>query len=253
MGPTMNESQTHLDTLLELLSRWRHLPSYQLERRADLLFSLYLPQVLGAELKLDMDPRLLPEFPLKQPDSALSDKVDYMAVTSDLSRAVLVELKTDMGSLRPNQNAYLVAAKKRGMSALLEDLRVIVHAQTKKQHRKKYFHLLTELAAIGLLTLPKELETCIYARNSRGLAKLIDQIVITQALPTLELVYVLPNRPGEMLENTYYLNFERFAEVIESTHNDHLSRGFARSLRTWAEHPAGDPAPSQIGRVVATP
>ena len=35
-----------IDRLFDRMDRWRHLPSYQLERRADLFFSLYLPEVL---------------------------------------------------------------------------------------------------------------------------------------------------------------------------------------------------------------
>lgn len=36
--------------LFDRMDNWRHLPSYQLERRADLIFSLYLPEVLVAKL-----------------------------------------------------------------------------------------------------------------------------------------------------------------------------------------------------------
>lgn len=39
-----------IDTLFNRMDAWRHLPNYQLERRADLFFSLYLPEVLEAKL-----------------------------------------------------------------------------------------------------------------------------------------------------------------------------------------------------------
>ena len=45
-----------IDTLFDRMDAWRHLPSYQLERRADLFFSLYLPEVL--EARADPDPLL---------------------------------------------------------------------------------------------------------------------------------------------------------------------------------------------------
>ena len=36
-----------LEELFARLDDWRHLPAYQLERRADIFFSLYLPDVLA--------------------------------------------------------------------------------------------------------------------------------------------------------------------------------------------------------------
>ena len=41
---------TELGAVLELLDRWRHLPSYQLERRADVFFALYLPGIVNHAL-----------------------------------------------------------------------------------------------------------------------------------------------------------------------------------------------------------
>ena len=36
-----------ITAIFDRMDSWRHLPGYQLERRADLLFSLYLPEALG--------------------------------------------------------------------------------------------------------------------------------------------------------------------------------------------------------------
>ncbi len=44
------ENMKQIDTLFNRMDAWRHLPNYQLERRADLFFSLYLPEVLEAKL-----------------------------------------------------------------------------------------------------------------------------------------------------------------------------------------------------------
>ncbi|MHC4526174.1 MAG: hypothetical protein ACYSU8_11685 [Planctomycetota bacterium] len=41
-----------ITTLFERMDGWRHLPNYQLERWADLLFSLYLPAAVEAKLGL---------------------------------------------------------------------------------------------------------------------------------------------------------------------------------------------------------
>lgn len=38
------------ETIFNLMDSWRRLPSYQLERRADLFFALYIPQALEEKL-----------------------------------------------------------------------------------------------------------------------------------------------------------------------------------------------------------
>lgn len=39
-----------IDTLFDRMDAWRHFPNYQLERRADIFFALYLPEGLGARV-----------------------------------------------------------------------------------------------------------------------------------------------------------------------------------------------------------
>jgi hypothetical protein len=56
---------TEIDTLFDLLDAWRHFPSYPLERRADLYFALYLPEVLETQFGFPVQPQLVPEFPLR--------------------------------------------------------------------------------------------------------------------------------------------------------------------------------------------
>ena len=70
-----------INQVFDRLDAWRRLPDYQLERRADLYFSLYLPEVLEALLGEPIRQDLVPEFPIKQLDSNRSDKVDYLAAT----------------------------------------------------------------------------------------------------------------------------------------------------------------------------
>ena len=72
--------------VFSLLDQWRHLPAYQLERRADIFFGLFLPHVLDDYLRpseLAVDTRLIPEFPLRQQGSNRSDKADYFALATN--------------------------------------------------------------------------------------------------------------------------------------------------------------------------
>ena len=95
-----------LISLFDLLDRWRHLPSYRLEPRADAFFALFLVDVLDRHLQsrgVRVDPRVIPEFPLGQRGTKRSDKADYFAVSADRKHAFLIELKTDMRSLKVDQ------------------------------------------------------------------------------------------------------------------------------------------------------
>lgn len=94
---------THLDALFELLDDWRHLPNYQLERRVDIFFGLYLPEFLGERFELSVA-GWVPKFPVKRDliwpvhGTNRSVKVDYVAFGEGRKRCLLVELKTDAGS-----------------------------------------------------------------------------------------------------------------------------------------------------------
>ena len=106
-----SDSTSALVPIFDLLDRWRHLPAYQLERRADIFFALYLPGIIEHALGVKVDPRVIPEFPIKREDSRKSKKVDYFLISEDRSRALLVELKTDMGSRREDQDDYLTLVR----------------------------------------------------------------------------------------------------------------------------------------------
>ncbi|HPD48392.1 MAG TPA: hypothetical protein P5279_17685 [Anaerohalosphaeraceae bacterium] len=54
-----------ISQLFDRMDAWRHLPNYQLERRADLFFSLYLPSVLESKFGVPVSPIVIPEFPVR--------------------------------------------------------------------------------------------------------------------------------------------------------------------------------------------
>ena len=134
-------SHPDMAVLLDLLDGWRHLPSYSLEPRANAMFGMFLPDVLGRHLAprgITVDPRVIPEFPLGQRGTKRSDKVDYFAVSRDRKHAFLVELKTDMVSFRGSQEDYLERAVERCLGALLRD--IVSMAQTgNPRARRKHF------------------------------------------------------------------------------------------------------------------
>lgn len=214
---------TTLSKLFDNLDEWRHLPAYQLERRADIFFSLYLPELLQEKYGFQIH-GLVPEFPLHkrtlypQEGTNRSVKVDYLAKVKDRDAVVLVELKTDDSSIDPEQDQYLERAREVGLAALLRGLEPI--SQTTKK-RRKYRCLRRKLADVGLIAI-----------DSGGRIR-----PRTEAYD-LDAVYLLPNADESGKE---IITFHQAAEVIER-HGDALSRRFAASLREWAEVTAGDPS-----------
>ena len=145
-----------MEALFNNLDRWRHFAGYPLELRVDALFGLFLPKVIEARCGVkDVLPQVIPQFPLRQTRNNRSDKVDFFALSRDGGRALLIEIKTDMEFQREEQHKYLSRARERGMPCILSDFKKIAQAS---KSRRKYLHLISALAEMGLLGLSKELK-----------------------------------------------------------------------------------------------
>lgn len=81
----MEDSMDRLEELFNRMDRWRHFPNYQLERRTDLFFSLYLPEVLSNKLGFSVKQEIVSAFPVRigtiYPDKPTdkSYKIDCLA------------------------------------------------------------------------------------------------------------------------------------------------------------------------------
>jgi len=233
-----------LHAVFSNLDHWRHLPAYQLERRADIFFSVYLPRVLEQHVGTAIDPRIVPEFPIKRdliwPDKPthLSVKVDYVLFAEDRSRAYLIELKTDSSSRRSSQDLYLARARELGFTALLEGLVTIVHRTTAC---RKYYHLLCLLEDLGFLRLPDGLAEQIYPSITLQGRRQLREITIEPVEPAIEVVYLQP----EPHANEACIDFEFFASCLDSL-DDPLSEVFRAHLRRWTSA-ASSVQPSRTG------
>ena len=229
-----------LSSVFRLLDRWRHFPNYQLERRADVFFGVYLREVLSREANVELHEVVIPEFPLKRaliwPDKPTSQsvKVDYVLFAEDLSRVFLVELKTDAGSRREAQDHYLERAREVGLQKILEGVREIVLATSSHQ---KYHHLVSALAQMGLMTTPADLREFVYPKPRPGLTKRLRQIEVAETNAEVEVWYIQP----EATEGDRCIDFATFAAHVDN-HDDPLSVLFAAHLRRWVV-PAGSVAP----------
>jgi hypothetical protein len=231
---------THFNVLFGRMDAWRHLPDYQLERRADLFFSLYLAEALQAKLGFPIREQFVPEFPVRKgtifpgiPVKELNQscKIDYLALSADSDKALLVELKTESLSRREDQDNYLIAARNAGLPALLAGILDIFRATNAK---RKYFCLLEQLEEMGLLRIPTEMHALMARPSLHGATEASRAIEITaQAIESL-IVYIQPNGAGEGV-----ISFAEFAEIVRR-HEDPVSQRFATSLNEWAAIKAGD-------------
>ncbi|RFF29409.1 hypothetical protein [Wenzhouxiangella sediminis] len=232
-----------IDQLFAKLDKWRNLPTYQLERRADIFFSLYLREVLEVRTGLNIHETLIPEFPLhkKTLDSEKGNnqsfRADYLAFSSDLNKVWLVELKTDGGSTRLSQNDYLKQAKNAGFNALLKGLIRVISASSSK---RKYLHLLKDLERVGVIANVEGLD--VYARQSnlRGFTNELRQVNILPADPVINLVCIHPLEK-ENDDFDEWISFQQFRQTVKR-YGDHVSVRFCESLQRW-ETKAGLVAP----------
>jgi len=211
----------HLNELFDNMDSWRHLPAYQLERRADIFFSIYLPDLLFGKFGIQVE-AMLPEFPIRKgtigtkSDDNRSDKIDYLIKVKDANRVVFVELKTDDSSRRSEQDSYLEMARQVGFNRLLDGVREIYKATSSK---RKYRHLLRNLHDMGFITLEGD-----------------SAFRVTQVVYDIQIVYIQPHNHASQAE---VISFQEAAQII-SQHRDELSLRFAQSLLEWADVRAGE-------------
>ena len=242
LGDSKN-SEISLEGVLCLLDRWRHLPAYQLERRADILFAMFLPEVLATHFELEAEPTIVPEFPIKELTNFRSKKVDYFAYASDGRHSFLVELKTDKESVSKSrrnflkQKKFLQAAESKGLARLVCDtVNVAMHSP----YMQKYVHLLWRLQELDLLSGVESVFEYAFPIRRGVKGKLSDvKVTYHKDVPDTKLVYVAPCEVAGV--NT--IDFNEFAEVIKKGGADGTRRTFACYLKNWAAECAGSRDP----------
>ena len=239
------------DAVLSQLDQWRHFPDYQLERRTDIYFAIYLRSFLQLHAATVLQSTVIPEFPIKRdliwqdPPTHKSVKVDYVLFSEDKSKVFFVELKTDNASRRPAQDDYLATARRIGFRAILEGLLKIITHTTSHQ---KYYHLLSALSNAGFISLPRELGAALFAASPTPHTHLYERIKLVPLTPSIQVLYLQPVIE-EGLED--HVDFETFATFLEAR-DDGFASSFASYLRRWTT-PAGTipPAPLRTGQLPA--
>ncbi|MCB0200712.1 MAG: hypothetical protein H6649_12920 [Caldilineae bacterium] len=227
-----------IDGLFSRMDDWQHLPKYQLERRADLFFSLYLAEAIEVKVGFPINPQIVPEFPVKKcfvkpgDTSSQSINIDYLAVSQSGDVAILVELKTDEKSRNLAQDEALFAAHKVGLPTLVSGIVDIFKSSS--CDKRKYFYLLEYLENLGLVRLPSDLKEIMSRARLQGVTKASQQITVTAKASETRILYVQPTGSDPDV-----LSFEDFRTVVLK-HDDPVSLRFATSLAEWAHTKAGE-------------
>lgn len=204
--------------VFDLLDKWRHFPNYQLERRADIFFALYLRDILESK-NIRNIVSIIPEFPVrigevsKHKELNKSYKIDYVVIY-EKNKIALIELKTDQNSRRAEQDAYLHASKDVGFSVLLNGLLKIYSATSAK---RKYQNLLDELVVSNVLSKNENLEYSVVKQSYEE-----------------EIIYI---QPVQNNSNESVITFHDIAHILKE--KDQLAQRFSKSLIQWAETPPG--------------
>ena len=269
----INEYPTIAD-LFGLLDGWRHLPDYQLERRADVFFALFLPEVLEEVLSKDSSivkirRPLIPEFPIRTDKKDKngknynsSKKVDYFALSEDGRNAFLIELKTDMQSIDEGQIDFIKSTAQKGIAEIIWGVLEILQAT---KGRAKYVHLLSNLSQLGLVKHKDErvlsepflgqlhknaipVDRCRTGwkgesiRQGREFMEMIRNVKPAKTSLKVRVIYIQPKpKDSDLIPCDWHrIYFDRFADHAKERGS--IGRRFAESLRAWKE-PAGSCPP----------
>ncbi len=233
-----------INEIFERMDLWRNLPNYQLERRADLFFSVYLKQAIEQKYQKPLKDLIIPEFPihiaslcpnnLEKIDNR-SCKVDYVAFSKDNLQCFFIELKTDDSSRKNKQDKYLLDAANTGLKRLIQGLIKIFKATDEK---RKYFHLFKMLEDVEMIELPKPLQSKLFSVNPRGITKQISEIKILGDKIDTKVIYIQPTLPkSDNIRDI--ITFNEFAQLIAGF-EDPSTRRFCESLKRWSYTKAGD-------------
>lgn len=208
-----------INELFDKLDDWRNLPAYQLERRADIFFAMYLPDIVAAKFGWQIQ-SILPEFPIRielvnrHRITNQSVKFDYLLRLEQQPHFALLELKTDMSSRGAKQEEYLKDACSKGMHELVKG---ILEINSVTRAKGKYKFLLDKLQIMGLVRFQDKYEP------------------VTTLPKEITFAYIQMNNSDQ---KPYIISFEEAALIIEKR-DDELGLRFAKSLRAWARQTAG--------------
>ena len=207
--------------LFKLLDDWRKLPAYQLERRADIFFALYMREITHKIFNSNETITIIPEFPIKQDGSNQSDKIDYVVFSEN--KFLCIELKTDNKSIRPDQNDYYEKARRSIVKSILES--IITIYESPNSNREKYDFLMKRLKESNLISEHNHI------KGGKVRYTVNEKLGVINTNP--EIIYILPTPPKDEDKREFF-EYIPFSEVIKRIKDkDSLANLFCESLEKW--------------------
>ena len=213
---------------------------------------------------------VIPEFPLptdttdNMEKGAYSNCVDFVLFSEDKRNQKkyvwLIELKTDIQSIRQNQIDYLVNAYGKDFRQIIEDVKRVVN---KSGQRQKYFYLFKYLNEEKIVEIPcgiEKLRTHTFVpfkskgelcyRSSKEFIALINTIKTKWTPAEIKVLFIIPkttdriqqqlNGYNKELKKEYnfdYVDFERVIKYIDKPKDKDLTKILHEYLITWIKPP----------------
>lgn len=167
-----NECGTLICEVLKQLDEWRHFPTYQLERRADIFIGLCLREILSKKFSLGDEELLevIPEFPLHKGTLDPEDSENNQFYTTDFAvfskckrLLILVEIKTDNNSIKiENKSNSKICAQLDRLKTVykwetkgVENLVLgVIKSAKKSSIPHKFGHLISKLQSENIKCIP---------------------------------------------------------------------------------------------------
>jgi hypothetical protein len=236
--------------IFQYLETFKNFPTYQFERRIDAFLLPYLETVFNKHFKETFEKNNLtpdfkfvfPEFPLKRgggdgcknANERLSEHADYLMWSKSLNKLCLVELKTDVNSMKSNNYNQFRNYNRNCLDGWNE----LLHFYYKKitpNNWRKFLHGLKYIKNVSGELLGtnynKKLEEFIIKDKGQGVTKLISSIRDNYKNienPELSFIYIIPtegvtiikrikqNFPDETKCFEGYLTLSQFAKYVNS-------------------------------------
>ncbi len=151
------EEKSKIEEVFENLQKWRNLPKYRLEERIDIFLSVYLKEILMANIKELQDKKheiieIIPQFPIKKEINNQSDNTDYAVFVKDTEdekiELYLIELKTDKGSINDKQIQYYQKAQEKETIKILQE--IVQDIKPNSNKKSKYDNMINLLEEKGI-------------------------------------------------------------------------------------------------------
>jgi len=158
-----NEGKLWFSELFKLLENNKNYPKYQFERRADIFINHFLKDILKEKFCDDFNV-IVPEFPLLYvANSHRCSNMDYLAISKSKQKIIIIELKTDGGSLTDYQVSNYKKVKENSLEWWKGVTDKIIARAARGTFKRKFEFLLSAISENNQVITPSIFEVLFIA------------------------------------------------------------------------------------------